>query len=113
MLVNIFNKAVPPISRWLARTFFNETRGRSLTKKTEDEWGINRIKFHAALLGGALIATVIILFLLDIQLFFKTVFHTTSMVPDYILIGFLIYVILTIIRSIKSHVDTVNSMPHQ
>jgi hypothetical protein len=38
-----------PFSRWLAKNFFNEQQGRTLSQKVEDEIGISKPVFHTVL----------------------------------------------------------------
>ena len=47
--INILDKQLSPFSRWLARNFFNEQGGRTLSQKVEDETGISKPVFHMML----------------------------------------------------------------
>ncbi len=48
-----------PVSKWIAKTFFNEQHGRTLTKKVEEDLGIPTQKFHSMLIGGAVLGILI------------------------------------------------------
>ncbi len=47
--INTLDKQLAPFSKWLARSFFNEQSGRTLSQKVEDEIGINKPVFHVIL----------------------------------------------------------------
>lgn len=46
---NLIDDVLSPISKWLATSFFNEKKGRTLSQKVEDEMGIPKDIFHIGL----------------------------------------------------------------
>lgn len=53
-------EAFVPVSKWIAKTFFNEQYGRTLSQKVEDEKGIPKKDFHTMLIGGAILGTLVL-----------------------------------------------------
>jgi len=47
--INTLDEQLAPVSKWIAKSFFNEQYGRTLSQKVEDEIGIKKPVFHAIL----------------------------------------------------------------
>ena len=60
MANDIIDDFFAPISRDIARVFFNEKYGRTWSQKVEDENGIPKNEFHAMLIGGAFLVGLLI-----------------------------------------------------
>jgi len=78
----IIERSIPPISRWIARTFFHESKGRTVTTKAEEEGGIPREKFHAALIVGAMIAGVVALLFLGLTMLSASLLQIHNQIPE-------------------------------
>jgi hypothetical protein len=47
-----------PLSKWIAKAFFNEQFDRTLTQKAEEDWEIPKPKFHALIVSGVILGTL-------------------------------------------------------
>ena len=52
---NRIDETFAPLSKWIAKTFFNEQYGRTWSQKVEDEQGLPKQIFHNRLIGAGIL----------------------------------------------------------